>query len=150
MLDRPGFEPTASRSADRRSPNWANRAAGTSHVCDRSMTVTVSYGAYLPNAFGRRIAFQFSENQTSTVCLFGRFHLLRVWQRREEALSECSYLCFMELTSVSDWFRFADFLLIRISTFPVLRISGFRHFWFLRQSAFDLVESVEWKVNSRL
>ena len=27
MLVRPGFEPTASRSADRRSPNWANRAA---------------------------------------------------------------------------------------------------------------------------
>ena len=27
VLVRPGFEPTASRSADRRSPNWANRAA---------------------------------------------------------------------------------------------------------------------------
>ena len=27
MLIRPGLEPTASRSADRRSPNWANRAA---------------------------------------------------------------------------------------------------------------------------
>ena len=27
MLVRPGFEPTASRSADRRSPNWVNRAA---------------------------------------------------------------------------------------------------------------------------
>ena len=27
MLVRPRFEPTASRSADRRSPNWANRAA---------------------------------------------------------------------------------------------------------------------------
>ena len=27
MLVRPGFEPTASCSADRRSPNWANRAA---------------------------------------------------------------------------------------------------------------------------
>ena len=29
MLVRPEFEPTASRSADRRSPNWANRAAVT-------------------------------------------------------------------------------------------------------------------------
>ena len=27
MLVRPGFEPTASHSADRRSPNWANQAA---------------------------------------------------------------------------------------------------------------------------
>ena len=71
--------------------------------------------------------------------LFQRFYLLHVWQRREEALSECSYLCFMDLTSVSDWFRFADFLMIRISTFPVLHISGFQHFLFLRQPAFDLV-----------
>ena len=27
MLLRPGFEPATSRSADRRSPNWANQAA---------------------------------------------------------------------------------------------------------------------------
>ena len=27
-----GFEPTAFRSADRRSPNWANRAAVDPHV----------------------------------------------------------------------------------------------------------------------
>ena len=28
MLVRPGFEPATSRSVDRRSPNWANQAAG--------------------------------------------------------------------------------------------------------------------------
>ena len=27
--------------------------ARTSHVCDRSMTFTVSYGAYLPNTIDR-------------------------------------------------------------------------------------------------
>ena len=39
MLVRPGFEPTASRSADRRSTNWANRAAvyimrGNNNKCE--------------------------------------------------------------------------------------------------------------------
>ena len=29
MLVRPGFEPATFRSADRRSPNWANQAAMT-------------------------------------------------------------------------------------------------------------------------
>ena len=41
------------------------------------MIFTVSYEAYLPNAIDRGTAFQFSENQTATVCLFGRFYLLR-------------------------------------------------------------------------
>ena len=39
---------------------------------------TVPYEAYLPNAIDRGTALQFSENQTATVCLFGRFYLLRV------------------------------------------------------------------------
>ena len=42
------------------------------------MILTVSYGAYLPNEIDHETAFHFSENQTGTVCLFGRFYLLLV------------------------------------------------------------------------
>ena len=41
-------------------------------------------------------------------------------------------------------FRFADFRMIRISAFPVFPISGFQHFRFTCQPAFDFAEPVEY------
>ena len=55
-------------------------------------------------------------------------------QRREEALNECSYVCFWTLASVSDWFQIADFWMIRTS--------GFSHFRFMCQPAADWMEGL--------
>ena len=40
-------------------------------------------------------------------------------------------------------FDIADIRMIQISAFPVFRISGFQHFRFTWQPAFDLAEPVE-------
>ena len=42
------------------------------------MIFTVSYEACLPNTIDGGTAFQFSENETATVCSFRRFYVLRV------------------------------------------------------------------------
>ena len=41
LLVRPGFEPVTSRSADRRSPNWANQAKGISTINRNAFLVEI-------------------------------------------------------------------------------------------------------------
>ena len=41
VLVRPGFEPVTSRSADRRSPNWANQANGSSTIHRNAFLVEI-------------------------------------------------------------------------------------------------------------
>ena len=80
------------------------------------MTFTVSYGAYLPNAIDLENAgFQLIENQTATVCLFGRFYFLGLSAsiRSPKQIQLSWFLRFL-----TD-FRFADCRMIGISAFPV-------------------------------
>ena len=103
------------------------------------MTFTVSYGAYLPNTINREnAAFQLTENQTATVCLFERFYFLRLSASIRSAKQMQLSWFFQFLTD----FRFADFRMIRISAFPAFRISVFLHFRFMCQPL-DLVGPVE-------
>ena len=111
----------------------------TWHFCDRSMTFTVSYGAYLQNTVDRVvIAFltRFSLlkiKQLRDVCLFRRFYLLRVSaSRRSPKRMQLSPFFWNWLPFLLD-FRLFDFWMIRISAFPVFRISGFHDFRFTCQ-----------------
>ena len=111
----------------------------TSHVCDGSMTFTVSYGAYLQNAVDRVVtAFvtRFSLlkiKQLRDICLFRRFYLLRVSaSRRSPKRMQLSPFFWSWLPFLLD-FRLFDFWMIRISGFPVFRISGFHDFRFTCQ-----------------
>ena len=56
MLVRPGFEPTASRSADRRSPNWAYRAAVHTHIKHRARDVA---SQWVPVVTKLRLQFEY-------------------------------------------------------------------------------------------
>ena len=108
------------------------------------MTFTISCGAYLPNAIDREnAAFQLIENQTATICLFGRFYFLRL-STSIKSLKKMQLSWFLRF--LTD-FRFADFRMIRISSFPIFRISVFLHFRFMCQPKF--VGPVEWQVYSK-
>ena len=112
----------------------------TSHVCDRSMTFTVSYGAYLQNAVDRVVTASVTRfsllkiKQLRDVCLlFRRFYLLRVSaSRRSPKRMQLSPFFWNWLLFLLD-FNLFDFLMIRISAFPVFRISGFHDFRFTYQ-----------------
>ena len=91
----------------------------------------------------RNTAFQLIESQTATICLFGRFYFLRLSASiRSPKQMQLSWF----LRFLTD-FRFADFRMIRISAFPVFRISVFLHFRFMCQPKF--VGPVEWQVYSK-
>ena len=89
------------------------------------MILTVSYGAYLPNEIDHETAFHFSENQTGTVCLFGRFYLLLVLaSKRSPKQMQLSLI----LELAPDWFqicRFPDDLDFRVSGFPYFQVFSF-------------------------
>ena len=55
-------------------------------ACGGGRTLTVSYGAYLPKATDREnTAFNFMiENQSVSICLFGKFYLLRLSASRRK------------------------------------------------------------------
>ena len=98
---------------------------------DRSMTFTVSYGAYLQNAVDRVVtAFvtRFSllkTKQLRDVCLFRKFYLLRVSaSKRSPKIMQLSPFFWNGLPFLLD-FRLFDFWMIRISAFPVSVFPGF-------------------------
>ena len=97
---------------------------------DRSMTFTVSYGAYLQNAVDRVVTalvtrFSLQLLQLRDVCLFRRFYLLRLsGSRRSPKRMQLSPFFWNWLPFLLD-FRLFDFWMIRISAFPVSVFPGF-------------------------
>ena len=92
------------------------------------MTFAVSYGAYFPNAIDREnAAFQFTEKIKELRFPHLEGFIFYASQRREGRPKQMQLSWFLRF--LTD-FRFVDFRIIRISAFPVFRISGFLHFRF--------------------